>query len=330
MPTPAKSHGCTWHWLTQHDLPEIMGLVAAEEHLGEHTHHHDLRGLSSAAAGEHVRDTETGVVLRKPSGTLIAYAWIRLPESGGRCELYGGCHPAWRDEGIQETLLSWQFERAREWHAVNRIAEPMELAVLLSHSNHFLDNMLRARGFRPQRRYHALRRPLGERLDAAEPDGVTLVSYGPAWSEPIRVLYNEGVARPDDRVDPEAWAWNLTAAGIQHDLSWVALHDGHPVGWVLNAITDAGERAGWTEYLGATSEWRNRGLYRVLLARSFDSFAALGLGLAGIAVETDSDQGARPYLELGYQPVDAMAWYVYRPVTDTLGPAKTDEQQMGR
>ena len=110
----------------------------------------------------------------------------------------------------------------------------------------------------------------------------------------------------------------------------MALHDGHPVGWVLNAITDAGERAGWTEYLGATSEWRNRGLYRVLLARSFESFGALGLGLAGIAVETDSDQGARPYVELGYQPVDAMAWYVYRPVTDTLGPAKTDEQQMGR
>ena len=54
MPIPAKSHGCTWHWLSQQDLPEIGGLIAAEEHFGDAIHHHDLPALEAAVADEAV------------------------------------------------------------------------------------------------------------------------------------------------------------------------------------------------------------------------------------------------------------------------------------
>ncbi len=187
MPTPAKSHGCTWHWLSDQDLPEINGLVAAEEHFGDTTHHHDLNGLQRAVSDNGVRRTQTGVVLRKPSGTLIAYAWLRLPQSGEpdyRLHLHGGCHPAWRDEGVQDTLMRWQVERGIEWYLetvpdaadhLNRL----ELSMLVSAGNHFLAETLPNQGFRPQRWYHALRRPLSPPLAGVELPGVAFEQFGP-------------------------------------------------------------------------------------------------------------------------------------------------------
>ena len=335
MPTPAKSHGCTWHWLSDQDLPEINGLVAAEEHFGDTTHHHDLNGLQRAVSDNGVRRTQTGVVLRKPSGTLIAYAWLRLPQSGEpdyRLHLHGGCHPAWRDEGVQDTLMRWQVERGIEWYleTVPEAADHLnrlELSMLVSAGNHFLAETLPNQGFRPQRWYHALRRPLSPPLAGVELPGVAFEQFGPDVSEAVRQLYNATVASPSDRLEPDAWLWGLQSAGIRDDLSWVAVHAGGPIGWVLNATTDlAGEQAGWTEYLGAARHWRNRGLYSALLARSHESFLDAGLHTAGIGVETDSDQGARPYLELGYQPIDAMVWYVHHPSLDTLGAAQAEEQ----
>lgn len=335
MPTPAKSHGCTWHWLSQQDLPEIAGLVAAEEHFGDATHHHDLNALQAAVARETVRETRTGVVLRKPSGTLIAYAWVRLPGQGepaGRLHLHGGCHPAWRDEGVQDTMLRWQVDRAVEWYRANGVAgSPLELVMLASGGNLFLAETLPASGFRAQKWYHALQRSLADRPLRASVVGVTLEPFGPQWSEAVRGLYNDAVSHPADVLDPDAWRWGLASADIRDDWSWVALDGDVPVGWVLNCETNlAGDRAGWTEYLGAKPAWRNRGLFTALLARSNAAFSAAGLSIAGIGVETDSDQGARPYQELGYTSIDSMVWYVSHPATDTIGAAKTDEQQMGR
>ncbi|MFT4294854.1 MAG: hypothetical protein QM582_05510 [Micropruina sp.] len=335
MPIPAKSHGCTWHWLSQQDLPEIAGLIAAEEHFGDATHHHDLPALEAAVARGVVRETSTGVVLRKPSGTLIAYAWIRLPDAGeaaNRLRLHGGCHPAWRDEGVQETMLRWQIERAEEWQLEQDEPEPVELSMLISGGNLFLAETLSDCGFRPQRWYHAMRRNLADRLpDGRGPLEVGMEPFGAYWSEPVRQLYNETVSHPEDRLEPDAWEWGLASAGIRDYWSWVAVVGGEPVGWVLNAETSlAGELAGWTEYLGARPQWRNRGLYRTLLARSHDSFVEAGLATAGIGIETDSDQGARPYAELGYTSVDSMVWYVHQLGLDTIGAAHTDEQQMGR
>jgi mycothiol synthase len=330
MPTPAKSHGCTWHWLSQQDVGEIAGLVAAEEHFGDSTHQHDLRALQVALAEDALETGSNGVVLRKPSGTLIAYAWLRPPVPGepdGRLHLHGGCHPAWRDEGVQDTLLRWQIDRAVEWYAEHpEVRGPLELSVLASVGNHFAAGTLPAHGFCAQKWYHALRRSLTEPLAGEATSGIAFEQFGPGWNEQVRGLYNDSIAHASDFLDPDAWAWGLAGAGIRDDLSWVAVADGTAVGWVLNAETDlAGEQAGWTEYLGAQSEWRNRGLYQALLARSHESFREFGFGMAGIGVETDSDQGARPYLELGYQLVDSMVWYVHHPALDTIGAAQADE-----
>ena len=55
------------------------------------------------------------------------------------------------------------------------------------------------------------------------------------------------------------------------------------------------------------------------------ALVAAGLSEAGIGVETDSDQGARPYLALGYQPVDTMVWYVNHVSLGTILSAQADE-----
>ncbi len=329
MPTPAKTHGCTWNRITAGDLPEIASLIEAEEYLGDATHHHDLRALSVALADDPQGTGDNGIVLRKPSGTLIAYAWNQVPaadDPSGPVYLHGGCHPAWRHEGVQPTLLDWQSERAIEWYLeTDGAGGPLQLTMVTSATNKIFADLLPTRGFPPQKWYHALRRPLAHPLRHTVA-GVDLVPFGAAWSEPVRHLYNQILTRPSDTLDEASWQWGLGAAGIRDDLSFVAVADGAAVGWVLNSLLDlAGERSGWTEYLGATLEWRNRGIYRALLARSDDSFRALGLGTAGIGVETDSDQGARPYLEMGYQLVDTMVWYVNHPSLDRIGAAQPNQ-----
>lgn len=328
MPTPAKTHGCTWNRLTADDLPEIAGLIEAEEYLGDAIHHHDLRALSVALVDDPVGTGDNGVVLRKPSGTLIAYAWNQVPgpdDPPGPVYLHGGCHPAWRHEGAQPTLLDWQTERALEWFLEQPPERgPLQVTMVTSAANHIFADLLPARGYPPQKWYHALRRPLAEPLAGAL-EGVEFVPFGNEWSEPVRHLYNRCLTRRSDELDEAAWLWGLGSAGIRDELSFVALANGQAVGWVLNSLMDlAGERSGWTEYLGADPLWRNRGIFRALLARSHDAFRAMGLVTAGIGVETDSDQGARPYLELGYQPVETMVWYVNHPSLDTIGAARPD------
>ncbi|MFT3862177.1 GNAT family N-acetyltransferase [Micropruina sp.] len=329
MPTPAKTHGCLWNRLTTDDLPEIESLIEAEEYLGDATHHHDLRALSVALIETPDLVGNNGVVLRKPSGTLIAYGWVQVParkSTDARLYLHGGCHPAWRHEGVQPTLVDWQVERATEWHLERPgQLDALELVMVTSAANHILAELLPARGFLPQRWYHALRCPLTEGLRCDLP-GVGFTPFDASWSEPVRQLYNQTLSRASDSLDRTGWEWGLEASGIRDDLSWVALQGGRPVGWALNGVMDlAGARVGWTEYLGATPQWRNRGLYPALLGRSHDAFRAHGFELAGIGVEADSDQGARPYLELGYQSVDTMVWYVHRRSLDTIGAAQSDD-----
>ena len=326
MPTPAKTHGCTWNRLTADDLPEIGSLVEAEEYLGDAIHHHDLQALRIALAEDPQGTGDNGVVLRKPSGTLIAYAWNQVPaadDPAAPVYLHGGCHPAWRHEGVQPTLLDWQTERAVEWQLeVGDERGPLEVTMVTSAGNHIFADLLPARGYPPQKWYHALSRPLTEPIESTL-DGAEFVPFTPEWSEPVRTLYNRTVSRGSDALDENAWLWGLGSAGIRDELSFVAVADGRAVGWVLNSLMDlGGERSGWTEYLGAEQQWRNRGIFRALLARSHEAFRALGLATAGIGVETDSDQGARPYLELGYQPVDTMVWYVNHPSLDTIGAAR--------
>lgn len=325
MPTPAKTHGCTWNSITADDLDEIAGVIEAEEYLDDTTHHHDLRALTIALAEDPDGTGANGVVLRKPSGTLIAYAWNQTPPTGeldARVYLHGGCHPAWRHEGVHATLVDWQLERAVEWYLETPgVSDELELVMITSAGNHIFADLLPQRGFPPQRWYHALRRSLADPLQLAASD-LTFVGYGSDWSEAVRTLYNQVASRPEDHLDASAWEWQLGSAGIRDDLSWVAVADGRAVGWVLNAVLDlAGERTGWTEYLGAAPHWRTKGLFPQLLAHSHESFRAMGLGTAGIGVETDSDQGARPYVELGYQLVDTMVWYVKHPSLDTIGAA---------
>lgn len=330
MPTPANSHGCTWNRLTADDLPEIGGLIDAEEYLGDAIHHHDLHALTVALAADPIGVGDNGVVLRKPSGTLIAYAWVQVPGMDaptGPVYLHSGCHPAWRHEGVQPTLLDWQSDRAVEWfYETDGEHGPLELTVVASTANQIFADLLPAKGFPPQRWYHALRRSLTEPLPGSL-DGVEFVPFGAEWSEPVRLLYNQTLAHDSAGLDEAAWQWGIDSADIRDDLSFVALAQGEAVGWVLNALTDlAGRRSGWTEYLGACQPWRNQGLYQALLARSHDAFRAIGLTTAGIGVETYSDQGARPYRDLGYQPVDTMVWYVSHPAPDTIGAAQPEEQ----
>jgi mycothiol synthase len=336
MPTPVQTHGCSWDPLTRDDLPEVADLVAALEYLGESADHLDLAGLEAAYEDDAAAQERNGVVLRRPSQTLIAFAWIRPTGDprghAARVQVASASHPVWRHEGVQPTLLRWTVDRAVEWYAeqADPTLPPLEVASLVPSTNELATGLLREAGFEVQKWYHTMERHLGD-LPCGDLPEVELRPFRPD-DDAVRLLHNRHTGTD---LDGDGWASLLRRAGIRPGLSWVAYAGPDPVGYALNALTAVGEgQHGWTEFLGAEPRWRRCGVLQSLLAASIGGFREAGCSGAGIGVEASSDQGNRPYRELGYAPVETLVWYVHHPRTATVIAAKSPTaqttQQMGR
>ena len=165
-----------------------------------------------------------------------------------------------------------------------------------------------------------MHRPLNQATpDAVLDPGLELVTFGPALHEPVRLAHNAAFRDHwgSEPRDEEAWGFVVKDPQARPDLSGVVLDrsNGTVAGYQL-ATHDAeaalirGFREGYTELLGVRREFRGRGIAQVLLADAMRRFAAAGMDVASLDVDSENPTGALAlYLKLGYTAVNrSMAW----------------------
>lgn len=179
---------------------------------------------------------------------------------------------------------------------------------------------LRARGWRPVRRYNVLARDVAaaEHPVPAPPAGVVLRDCTAEADRRIaHRLLQESFAEHFD-FQPrsyEQWLSDIDGERADWSLIWIAALDGEDVA-VLRTRNDR-TTMGWTPHLGVLAAARGRGLGSYLLRHFFGHYATvIGRDRVGLGVDTDNSSGAlalyrRHGMELDFA-VDT--WELTRPV----------------
>jgi mycothiol synthase len=247
-------------------------------------------------------------------GAVVGWGWIHHHPSGERLErayLLGTVHPDFRRQGIGTLLFSWQLATARSMLAAYPHRLPRFLRTQVVDTQTDAVALYERHGLTPVRWFEDLLRPLDHLPPLDPPEGVELVGWDPAWSEPARLVLNAAFADHwgSTPTSPEAWKEQLTEHNRRLDLSFLALAAGKLVGVSLaghfpddEAVT--GRRDGWIAKLGVVREWRGRGVASALIRRSLHAFAAAGFTHAALGVDADNPSGAhRLYRRLGFDTV---------------------------
>lgn len=253
----------------------------------------DYRGVRSGG-----RLVAAGAVMHSPSGVRLEKTFIR-----------GAVDPEFRGIGIGRRLLAWQIERSTD---LLRLCDPALPRYIRAYEWDFMDDahhLYRRFGLRPVRWFEEMLRPLDPLPPIAPPENVSLVPWESVDRYELLDLANEAFADhwgSTPRV-ASTWDYELESDVVRPDLSFVAVADGRPVGYSLNAhyagdeeVT--GRRDGWIESLGVARQWRRRGVARALIARSLEAFAEAGFTHAMLGVDSDNPSGAAGlYTRLGFR-----------------------------
>ncbi|MFI5529682.1 GNAT family N-acetyltransferase [Kitasatospora sp. NPDC051853] len=179
---------------------------------------------------------------------------------------------------------------------------------------------LRARGWRPVRRYNVMARDVvaAEYPVPVPPAGVTLRDCAEeADRRTAHRLLQQSFAEHFD-FQPrsyEQWLHDIDGDRADWSLVWIASLDGEDVA----AIRTRNDRTtmGWTANLGVLAAARGRGLGSYLLRHFFAHYAtALGRDRVGLGVDTDNSTGALALYERHGMTLDFAVdtWELTRPV----------------
>lgn len=307
----------TWRAATYADLPAIHALFVAIGLADGDATFPSLADLQREFEDEwSPAPTETQLALA-PDGTVAAYARLYTnpaPTDALRTHIDDDVHPAHRDGGLPEALLTWAETRARARQA--EIAAPTGFSgprAVRGRTNAALAARIGAYtrlGFTPVRHFFRMRRDLSQPIpDLALPAGLTLTPYQLAFDEALRQADNEAFTDHWQHEEISVVDWHKFIIGhtaFRPDLTWV-VHDGAQIAaFSLNRV-DPDENArlgyttGWVGSLGTRRPWRKRGLAAFLLAQSFRAFKAQGLDFATLGVDAENPSGALGlYERLGF------------------------------
>ncbi|NNG19064.1 GNAT family N-acetyltransferase [Naumannella sp. ID2617S] len=308
----------TWTPATFADVEEIHALSTAIYYLDEPAERWAREDVeeSFARMGD---DVQQCVFVGRDGESVVALIWNNFTDyPGDRVRLAGAVHPAYRHQAIGRKMFAWQ--RRAAWQFWQRDNGDRPLTMLA-----FTDEKLSGRrrlylhgGMREARWFidmHCQFSDMGDQVDQAialELPGVRVVPFGSEHVEATRDCHNEafGSAWNSKPIDEVGWAESIARGQSRPEWSWVALaDDGRVVGYALSARYGDEDVEGWTDRLGVRPEWRGRGLARILLARSLDSFRNSGLEGGGLGVDSHNGGGMELYRSLGYEATDTMIQY---------------------
>jgi mycothiol synthase len=245
--------------------------------------------------------TETMVVL-DPDGTPAGYADLDN-RAHVACVIYAYVHPSRWGLKIDDYLLAWGEQRARE---LGRNAPEGARIVARSFVNEkHVEGMaaVEARDYQPVRVTYTMK------IDLIEPPPP------PTWPEGIAV--RTFVPGEDDlaafEANEEIFAdmWQRPPATLEHFLSKQRRPYFNPDLWFLAmagdeiaglTLADNIDGKGWIENVGVRRRWRRRGIALALLLHAFGALYARGITHIGLSVDAESPTGApRIYQRAGME-----------------------------
>ncbi|WP_166848362.1 GNAT family N-acetyltransferase [Isoptericola sp. BMS4] len=337
---PLTAGGLSWAPIALEDAADLNALRnAVAEADGEPVRESEAETADDLAGPGHDLATDS-LIGRDTDGTARAWATVVSPpgDTGTvRAFLFGGVHPDRRGEGIGAELFAWQEARARQVLAAGGKDVPARIGVYASDTVPAAAVRLYERaGFTP-RRYYAdlerdLRDPAAPPLPDVVPDGsLRLVPLTNALDEPTRLAHNDAF-RDHWGSEPrtaEQWRSGRTAYAPEWSFAVVddapdvlalladpatdpdtaaALRAGEPLVVAYHVAARytedfavRGHPFGYTELLGVRRAYRGRRLSLALLVAGMRAFAADGMAVAALDVDTQNPSGAHGlYARLGY------------------------------
>lgn len=252
--------------------------------------------------------------MRTTGGELAAWATVlALPtfRDAFRIDPEARVHPTWRGRGIGRALLGWQVGRGREVHAARHPASPAVLAVSVPAAMTSLGGVVRRAGFRPERWYRTMTRPLSGLPAVPAVDGIELVPFDRERDEEVRRAHNASFTEHHGSAERDVETWRTLFTGqraCRPDLSVLAVGDdgavaGYALGYVHRADSAAtGHDTVHLGQIGVLPTARGRGVASAAIAAVLHAAAAAGCAEAGLDVDSDNPTGAMGvYERLGFR-----------------------------
>ena len=270
-------------------------------------------------------------LLAEVDGDLVAYSRVEWEDdnSGGRSyNCFGFVHPEWRRRGIGRSMLHHDEARLREICAEHPHDRPRWLASWGNDTNSGNSRLLTSEGYVAVRHfYEMIRADLEDIAEAPMPDGLEI---RPMKEEHMRALFAADVEAFRDHwggVDGTENSFQRWVKSPDFDpsLYLVAWQGDQIAGAVLNGIYPVenerhGFQRGWLDSVFTRRAWRQRGLARALIARSFVLLKERGMTSAALGVDaTNPHEALRLYKESGFA-IGHSATAYRKPRDAVIGP----------
>jgi len=249
------------------------------------------------------------------NGQVIGYSrvWWEQEQDGKRFyQHFVHLLPEWRGKGIRRAMLRHNEHRSREIAAGHSVEGPCLFQAWTSDGEAHWEALLLSEGYEAVRYGFSMVRPnLYDIPDLPLPEGLEV---RPAQPEHYRAVWKAAEEAFRDHWGETEWQdewfeeWQESPTFTPE--LWQVAWDGDQVaGSVQNFINhkenaEYGRKRGYTEGISVRRPWRQRGLARALIARSFRVLKDLGMTEAALGVDAENPNGAlRLYQSMGFREV---------------------------
>lgn len=236
--------------------------------------------------------------------------------------VYADVAPAHRGRGLGTAIVEWGEAMARARLPVAPAGYAVIVQQYIPTTNPSALRLLGSLGYVPERQINTMHRSLVVRPDAAPvADGVVVRQFDPERDlvptfEAVEEAFRDSWGRPPGTL--ERFKGFVEAPGWDPRLWLIATEGDEVIGAALGRALP-GEL--WVDTVGVRAPWRQRGVALALITKLFGVGSDLGLGLASLSVDSESETGApRLYTRAGMTPKHAYIVHRKR-LRDGLDPA---------
>ncbi len=246
--------------------------------------------------------------------------WQQLPDGERLYRHLAFLLPEWRGKGIRRSMLLHNERRLRRIGSAHPPDEPKQLESWAADTEVSWESLLIDAGYERVRHSFQMVRPdLKGIPELPLPRGLVVRpvqphEYRAVWEAAAEAFRDEWSYTADEWTEERYRGWREDPT-FMPELWQVAWEGDEVAGMVLNFVDaeenrEYGRRRGYTETICVRRPWRQRGLARALIARSFGVLKQVGMTEAALGVDAQNPNGALAlYRSMGFHAAKRVSTY---------------------